>query len=81
VLPLVLERLSHPKEAVRKKAIMALHHFTNLDPTRTGALAGGQLAQQGWRRQKHLQQQQGVPAKQPQQVHPQQQQSSGHILA
>jgi hypothetical protein len=35
-----VNRLSHPKEAVRKKAVMALHHFIRLDPHRTGALAG-----------------------------------------
>ncbi|KAI8465281.1 MAG: AP-4 complex subunit epsilon-1 [Monoraphidium minutum] len=40
VYPVVVSRLGHPKEAVRKKAVMALHHFIRLDPHRTGALAG-----------------------------------------
>ncbi|KAJ9511423.1 hypothetical protein QJQ45_029917 [Haematococcus lacustris] len=40
VFPMVVERLKHPKETVRKKAIMALHRFQQLDPRREGALAG-----------------------------------------
>ena len=39
VLPSVLELLNHPKELVRKKAIMALHRFMQLDPNREGPLA------------------------------------------
>lgn len=42
VLPLVIERLSHPRESVRKKAVMALHHFYQMDPERSGPLAGKQ---------------------------------------
>lgn len=34
--PVVVERLKHPKEAVRKKAVMALHHFVRMDPAFTG---------------------------------------------
>ncbi|GMI95696.1 Adaptor Protein Complex 4E [Hibiscus trionum] len=33
VLPLVVELLAHPKEAVRKKAIMALHRFYQKSPS------------------------------------------------
>ncbi|KAL6753746.1 ARM repeat-containing protein [Haematococcus lacustris] len=40
VFPMVVERLKHPKETVRKKAIMALHRFQQLDPRHEGALAG-----------------------------------------
>lgn len=40
VLPLVIERLSHPRECVRKKAVMALLHFHHMDPDRSGALMG-----------------------------------------
>jgi hypothetical protein len=40
VLPLVTERLGHPRESVRKKAVMALHHFYQMDPDRSGQLAG-----------------------------------------
>ena len=40
VYPVVVERLRHPKDAVRKKAVMALHWFHSLDPTREGALMG-----------------------------------------
>lgn len=40
VLPLVIERLTHPRESVRKKAVMALHHFVQMDPDKSGALAG-----------------------------------------
>eukprot|EP00775_Hariotina_reticulata_P003094 gene3094-3373_t len=39
MLPLVMERLSHPRESVRKKAVMALHHFYQMDPERSGQLA------------------------------------------
>ena len=37
---LQLARLSDPKEAVRRKAVAALHRFVLLDPHRTGPLAG-----------------------------------------
>jgi hypothetical protein len=40
VLPLVIERLSHPRESVRKKAVMALLHFHQMDPDRSGPLSG-----------------------------------------
>ncbi|GAX83960.1 hypothetical protein CEUSTIGMA_g11384.t1 [Chlamydomonas eustigma] len=40
VLPTVMERLHHPKEHVRKKAVMVLHRFHQLDPRREGSLAG-----------------------------------------
>jgi hypothetical protein len=41
VWPVVAGRLlPHPREAVRKKAAMALHAFLRLDPSRTGPLAG-----------------------------------------
>ncbi|WIA23806.1 hypothetical protein OEZ85_013480 [Tetradesmus obliquus] len=43
VLPLVIERLSHPRESVRKKAVMALLHFHQMDPDRSGPLAGVEL--------------------------------------
>jgi len=33
ILPLVLKRLDHPKEVVRKKAIIALQRFYQLDPS------------------------------------------------
>lgn len=42
VYPVVVEKLSHSKESVRKKAIMVLHHFHRLDPNHTGPLAGKQ---------------------------------------
>ena len=32
-----------PKELVRKKAVLALHRFQQLDPDREGALAGSEL--------------------------------------
>lgn len=32
VLPTVVELLNHPKELVRKKAVMVLHRFQQLDP-------------------------------------------------
>lgn len=40
VLPGVTALLSHPKELVRKKAVMALHRFQQLDPDHEGALSG-----------------------------------------
>ncbi len=40
VLPGVNALLSHPKEIVRKKAVMALHRFQQLDPDHDGALSG-----------------------------------------
>lgn len=40
VLPHVIERLTHPRESVRKKAVMALLHFHQMDPDRSGPLAG-----------------------------------------
>ncbi|GIL83137.1 hypothetical protein Vretimale_11456 [Volvox reticuliferus] len=43
VYPVVVERLRHPKEHVRKKAVMALHWFGQLDPRRDGPLAGVEL--------------------------------------
>ncbi|GLI59980.1 hypothetical protein VaNZ11_002038 [Volvox africanus] len=43
VYPVAVERLRHPKEHVRKKAIMALHWFGQLDPRRDGPLAGVEL--------------------------------------
>jgi hypothetical protein len=46
VLPRVVERLSHPRESVRKKAVMTLLHFHHMDPERLGPLAGA-LAQAG----------------------------------
>ena len=38
VLSSVVELLKHPKELVRKKAIMALHRFEQLDPQHQGPL-------------------------------------------
>ncbi len=43
VLPAVVGLVSHPKELVRKKAVLALHRFQQLDPDRDGALAGSDL--------------------------------------
>ncbi|KAG2486441.1 hypothetical protein HYH03_014888 [Edaphochlamys debaryana] len=43
VYPVVVERLRHPKEHVRKKAVLALHWFGSLDPRREGPLAGVEL--------------------------------------
>jgi AP-4 complex subunit epsilon-1 len=43
VYPVVLERLRHPKETVRKKAVMALQWFSSLDPRREGPLMGVEL--------------------------------------
>lgn len=43
IYPVVVERLRHPKEHVRKKAIMVLHRFHQLDPTHEGPLAGLEL--------------------------------------
>ena len=38
VLAAVVELLKHPKELVRKKAVMALHRFEQLDPQHEGPL-------------------------------------------
>lgn len=38
LLPTVTELLGHPKEMVRKKAVMVLHRFLQLDPDQTGPL-------------------------------------------
>lgn len=38
--PVVVEKLKHSKEHVRKKAVMVLHRFQQLDPNREGPLAG-----------------------------------------
>ena len=38
VLPTVTELLKHPKELVRKKAVMAIHRFEQLDPDHDGPL-------------------------------------------
>ena len=43
VLPAVTGLTSHPKELVRKKAVMALHRFQQLDPHHEGPLAGADL--------------------------------------
>lgn len=43
VLPRTLELLTHPKELVRKKAVMALDRYLQLDPERDGPLAGVDL--------------------------------------
>ncbi|GFR52797.1 hypothetical protein Agub_g15417, partial [Astrephomene gubernaculifera] len=43
VYPVVVGRLRHPKEHVRKKAVLALHWFGQLDPRREGPLAGVEL--------------------------------------
>ena len=43
VLPAVVGLVSHPKELVRKKAVLALHRFQQLDPDRDGALSGSEL--------------------------------------
>ena len=40
VLPGVAKLLAHPREAVRKKAVLALHAFLRLDPGLDGPLAG-----------------------------------------
>ena len=40
VLPLTVELLTHQRELVRKKAVMALHRYLQLDPERDGPLAG-----------------------------------------
>ena len=36
----VVTLTSHAKEGVRKKAIMALHRFCQMDPTAEGGLSG-----------------------------------------
>ena len=38
VLPGAQELLTHPKELVRKKAVMLLHRFEQLDPGHQGPL-------------------------------------------
>lgn len=38
VLPGAIELLTHPKELVRKKAVMVLHRFEQLDPHHQGPL-------------------------------------------
>jgi hypothetical protein len=43
VLPTVQGLTSHPRDLVRKKAIMALHRFQQLDPDHEGHLAGVEL--------------------------------------
>ena len=43
VLPAVQGLTSHPRDLVRKKAIMALQRFQQLDPTHEGHLAGVEL--------------------------------------
>ena len=43
VLAPVLKLLDHPQPAVRKKAVMALHRFEQLDPTHDGPLSGAEL--------------------------------------
>ena len=43
VLPRTLELLNHHKELVRKKAVMALHRYLQLDPEREGPLSGVDL--------------------------------------
>ena len=43
VLPAVTGLTNHPKDLVRKKAVMALHRFQQLDPHHEGPLAGADL--------------------------------------
>jgi AP-4 complex subunit epsilon-1 len=43
IYPAVAAALRHPREHVRKKAVMALLHFQKLDPLHTGPLAGVEL--------------------------------------
>ncbi len=43
VLPAVTGLTTHPKDLVRKKAVMALHRFQQLDPHHEGPLAGTDL--------------------------------------
>ena len=43
VLPAVTGLTTHPKDLVRKKAVMALHRFQQLDPHHEGPLAGADL--------------------------------------
>ena len=38
MLPSVMELAKHPKELVRKKAVMAVHRFEQLDPEHDGPL-------------------------------------------
>lgn len=46
VLPTVVELMGHPTELVRKKAVMALHRFCQLDPNKDGPLSGVDLDRQ-----------------------------------
>ncbi|CAD7698737.1 unnamed protein product [Ostreobium quekettii] len=46
IVPQVVKLISHPKEVVRKKAVMALHRFFQLDPKSEGPLAGVDLDRQ-----------------------------------
>ena len=43
VLPTVTSMVKHPKELVRKKAVMALQRFQQLDPHHEGPLAGSDI--------------------------------------
>lgn len=43
VFPTIVELLEHPSEMVRKKAVMALHRFVQLDPTKEGPLSDIQV--------------------------------------
>ena len=38
VLPSIMELAKHPKDLVRKKAVMAVHRFEQLDPEHDGPL-------------------------------------------
>ena len=38
LLPTIEKLLGHPKELVRKKAVMVLHQFLRLDPDQSGPL-------------------------------------------
>ena len=38
LVPTVTDLLGHPKELVRKKAVMVFHRFLQLDPDQTGPL-------------------------------------------
>jgi AP-4 complex subunit epsilon-1 len=43
VLPSVISLTSHNKDIVRKKAVMAMHRFQQLDPLHEGQMAGVDL--------------------------------------
>ena len=43
VLPAITSLATHPKDLVRKKAVMVLHRFQQLDPKHEGQLAGADL--------------------------------------